>query len=279
MLTSVGSRLQEFLSVRSLSRQTSRHGGTTLPSVLVLTPVKNAKKHLPTYVERLNRFDWPKEKLSVGLLEGDSTDGTWQTLNRLAPALNRRAGRTTLVKQDFGFQLPAGVPRWAPQQQYARRTVLAKARNHLLFRALREEDWVLWLDVDVIDFPPDIISKLIAVGHDIVHPHCVTAYGGKTFDLNAWSDHGTQTLHDMRGRGLVPLDSVGGTMLLVRAERHRDGLIFPPFPYGVANSRARPEHPLWGKGEIETEGLGIMALDMGLQCWGLPDLEILHAPE
>jgi peptide chain release factor subunit 1 len=27
---------------------------------------------------------------------------------------------------------------------------------------------------------------------------------------------------------------------------------------------------------VETEGLGIMASDMGVQCWGLPELEILH---
>ena len=32
-------------------------------------------------------------------------------------------------------------------------------------------------------------------------------------------------------------------------------------------------------GEIETEGFGLMALDMGVQCWGLPTLEILHANE
>jgi len=33
-----------------------------------------------------------------------------------------------------------------------------------------------------------------------------------------------------------------------------------------------PEH-----GELETEGLGLMAQDMGHQCWGTPHLEIRHA--
>ncbi len=32
-----------------------------------------------------------------------------------------------------------------------------------------------------------------------------------------------------------------------------------------------------GLGEIETEGLAMMARDMGVQCWGVPDLEIFHA--
>ena len=75
------------------------------------------------------------------------------------------------------------------------------------------------------------------------------------------------------------LDAVGGTMLLVRADLHRDGLVFPSYLYGVESSRIRKRHPVWGRGEIETEGLAAMAADMGAQCWGLPDLEIVHADE
>jgi hypothetical protein len=73
--------------------------------------------------------------------------------------------------------------------------------------------------------------------------------------------------------GLVWLRAI---MLLVRADRHRDGLIFPPFFYGAfygARSRwVRDPHPLRGThvGEIETEGLAIMAKDMGIECWGFP---------
>jgi peptide chain release factor subunit 1 len=66
-------------------------------------------------------------------------------------------------------------------------------------------------------------------------------------------------------------------VLLVRADLHREGLVFPPFPYGTKNDRIRPRAGDWGQGEIETEGLGIMAADMGVQCWGLPDLEVLHS--
>ena len=87
-------------------------------------------------------------------------------------------------------------------------------------------------------------------------------------------------MHDFRDAdGPVRLDSVGGTMLLVRADLHRDGLIFPPFRYGLENPSIRPVHPVWGRGEVETEGFGIMAKDMGVQCWGLPNVEIVHAPE
>jgi hypothetical protein len=60
----------------------------------------------------------------------------------------------------------------------------------------------------------------------------------------------------------VRLDGVGGAVLLVDAELHRHGLVFPPFPY---------------RGRIETEGLAMMAMDMGVLSWGLPFLEVLHA--
>jgi len=66
-------------------------------------------------------------------------------------------------------------------------------------------------------------------------------------------------------------------VLLVRADLHRDGLVFPPFRYGLESAFVRSEHPIWQKGEIETEGLAVMAHDMGAQCWGLPDLEVVHA--
>jgi peptide chain release factor subunit 1 len=158
--------------------------------------------------------------------------------------------------------------------------VLARARNHLLFRALRDEDWVLWLDVDVVEYPRDIIEQLLACNADIVQPNCVVQYGGPSFDRNAWSAGGKKLLSDMRGQGRVRLESVGGTMLLIRADRHRDGLVFPPFFYGARSRWVRDPHPIRGSklGEIETEGLGIMAKDMGIECWGLPDLEIRHWP-
>lgn len=249
------------------------------PKILILTPVKGAARFLPRYVELIEQLDWPKERLSVALLEGDSKDDTFAAAEALLPRLRQRTRRTELFQRDFGFSIPSGVPRWAPAFQLMRRAVLARARNHLLFRALDDEDWVLWIDVDVIDYPTDVVRQLLATGFDVVVPNCVKRPGGKTFDENNWTSEGRVTLSDRRGSGAMRLDAVGGTMLLVRADLHRDGLVFPSFPYGVASSHIRARHPVWGKGEIETEGLGAMAADMGIQCWGLPDLEIIHADE
>ena len=246
--------------------------------LLVLTPVKDAVPHLARYVELLEAVHCPRARLSLGLLESDSEDGTFERLLALEPRLAARCRRVHISKRDFGFRMPAGAPRWAPAYQLLRRSILARSRNHLLFRALQDEDWVLWIDVDVIRYPADVIDRMLATKLEIVQPHCVLEEGGATFDRNAWSDKGAKHMQDLRDtEGPVRLDAVGGTMLLVRADLHRDGLIFPPFRYGLESPWIRPSHPVWGRGEVETEGFGILAKDMGVQCWGLPNLEIVHA--
>ena len=63
--------------------------------------------------------------------------------------------------------------------------------------------------------------------------------------------------HEGRDEGkIIPLDGVGGTALLVKAEVHRDGAMFPPFAFYHL---------------METEGFAKMARRLGWGCWGLPN--------
>jgi hypothetical protein len=242
------------------------------PLVLIATPVKNAAGHLEPFFGLLAKLTYPRELLSLAMLESDSEDGTFAALERWLPGLRRRYRRVGLWKHDFGYRISLGPDRREEPLQAERRSVLAKSRNHLLARGLLDEDWVFWVDSDMIDAPADILDRLLATGKDIIQPHCVLIPGGPTWDLNGWRDHGRLHLEDLRAEGdLVRLHAVGGTMLLVRADLHRDGLVFPPAPYGLGHPLARP-----GRGEVETEGLGILAHDMGYTCWGMPNLEVRH---
>lgn len=246
-------------------------------AVLVLTPVKDARLHLPRYLDLLGRLDHDPSRLSLGLIEGDSRDGTHDWLAERLPDLHGRFRRVTLLRHDYGFR-PDG-PRWAPSIQRRRREVLALSRNRLLSGALGDEDWVLWLDADLVDYPPDLLARLLAAGRDIVVPHCVLP-DGRTFDLNSFRLEGEEDpghlvdgifqpprgagrfyLDAFPGEKIVPLDGVGGTALLVRADLHREGLCFPSYSH---------------RGYIETEGLAMMAKDMGVTAWGLPGLRIVH---
>lgn len=208
--------------------------------ILILTPLKDAEAYLPIYFKNLYHLTCPHQNISLGFLESDSQDRTYAILQARLAELNREFRQVRLWQRDFGFKLPPGMPQWAGQIQYERRSVLARSRNHLLFNALDDEDWVLWLDVDVVDYPADIIERLLATGKEIVHPHCVREYHGPSYDRNAWRNRGRLHLDDLRSEGdLVELHAVGGTMLLVKADVHRDGLIFPPFLYGRRSKRMR----------------------------------------
>ena len=82
-------------------------------------------------------------------------------------------------------------------------------------------------------------------------------------DLEGYTiDHSHLPLSKMREQGdVVQLNGVGGAMLLVRADLHREGVMFPSFPY---------QH------RIETEGLSMVALDAGYKSWGMPNVEVIH---
>lgn len=252
------------------------------PSVLVLTPVKNAAAHITRYIRNLEQIDYPKEKISLAFLESDSDDGTWDHLNLVLPDLRKQYARVELFKKDFNYR-PASE-RWAMNEQLKRRTVMAYSRNALLSRALRDEEWVLWMDVDLLSWPGDALRQLLATGKDIVVPHCVRE-DGATFDMNTfrltedagqldWSryvydgilqppaGYGRDYLDACQG--LVEVDGVGGTMLLIRADLHRMGLNFPAYPHRYL---------------IETEGLAQVAKDMGYPCWGLADLTVVHVSQ
>ena len=258
-------------------------------TIIILTPVKNATTCLESYIRGIRSLDYPHERISLGVLESDSTDETFGQFQAALAELEQDFASAKIWKKDFNFHIPIGKNRWDRDIQQERRSILAKSRNHLLFRALEEHDWVVWLDVDIIDYPPDSIQRMLATGQNIVQPHCVKEFGGPTFDRNAWRDHGKLCMQDMRQEGdLVKLDAVGGTMLLVRTDIHREGLVFPSFFLGRPSKRARRDNLCHSRfdflrawrgdyqGEIETEGLGIMAHEMGYQCYGMPNFEIRH---
>ncbi|GMF14078.1 unnamed protein product [Phytophthora lilii] len=82
-----------------------------------------------------------------------------------------------------------------------------------------------------------------------------------------------KNLHKLGGElnDFVPLDSVGGTMLYVRADVHRQGVVFPM--HYIIGSEWDEE----GYDGIETEGLCYTAHFLGFKCWGLPNDAIFHA--
>ena len=144
--------------------------------------------------------------------------------------------------------------------QASRRRKLAVLRNRLSYTMLRPEiDGVFWIDVDVIEAPKGLVKKLATSGLDIATPICLWGETEMIYDANAWignrqkpsaddlekmrrgeysgfvpapvEDDKYHLLSDFRKPGIdyVELDSVGGTMLWIKAEVLLSGVNFPVY--------------------------------------------------
>ncbi len=250
--------------------------------VLVLVPVKDAAGYIHQFVENILKLTYPHHLISLAFLESDSSDNTLEEIHRTLPELQAEFNRVEVHKRDYGY-IQNGS-RWDTHRQFIRRSILARSRNYLLSGALQDEDWVLWLDVDVLRYPADIIEAFLSSKKDIVVPNCLGFGTEATYDLNTfklkpdasnvdWRPYivdgilqpppgvGRWYLNDLALFDVVELDGVGSAMLFVRADLHREGLVFPSFSYD---------------GYIESEGLARMAMDMGYRCFGLPGVKIYH---
>lgn len=257
---------------------------TDLPNVAIFVPVKDGAQFIARHFELIGSLDYPKDKLRLVYCEGDSTDDSRIVLEAFRNRYRAMYRDIAILEHATGLRIKRNR-RWKPQYQMQRRQALAKARNALIDGGLADDEWVLWLDVDVCDFAPDTLQTLMKTGAKIVAPNCVKEPGGPSFDHNAFLQNGEPRpsqyvkqmkhglfqppveyphrlhLHDMRCLDEVPLTGVGGTMLLVHASVHRSGLHFPEFPY---------------KDLLETEAFGVLANDAGLRPLGLPNVEISH---
>ncbi|KAF2251185.1 glycosyltransferase family 62 protein [Trematosphaeria pertusa] len=189
------------------------------------------------------------------------------------------------------------------ENQKSRRAAMAKARNSLLFTTLGPTtSWVFWLDADIVEFPPTIIQDLAAYDADIIAPNCYQRYYDdkkkamdiRPYDFNNWIDSPTaKELAAKMGKDdillegyaemptyrslmammydpaadpgtKVKLDGVGGAALLVKADVHRDGAMFPAFSFYHL---------------IETEGFAKMAHRLNRESYGLPNYLVYHYNE
>ncbi|MCC6982799.1 MAG: glycosyl transferase [Bauldia sp.] len=254
--------------------------------VAILVPVRDAAQHIGRLRGMIEALDYPKELLKIVFCEGDSVDRSRALLEEAVGEMRPRYRDAVLLRYEVAA--PAGGPeRWKPHLQRRRRGNLARVRNHLIDGGLdASDDWALWIDVDLWAFPPRIVQRLLEEKARIVAPHCTVYPGGPTYDANSFiavpfddeyilyrnmkdgllqpeGSLGKVCMDGLRHSERVYLDAVGGTMLLVDAGLHRGGLRFPEKPY---------------RGHIETEGLGLLARDLGIRPVGLPRVEIHHVP-
>lgn len=282
-----GAHLDEATAKASVSQSALLAAPPSGQNIAILVPLRDAAEHIEPFLDLLQTLDYPKERIKLVFCEGDSVDGSWERLQAATAQLAGKYRDIVLLRRHVGTSLDR-IERAKPRMQRIRRGTIAKVRNHLIDHGLSgDDDWALWIDIDVWRFPRDVVDRLIGTGHRIAVPNCVKIAGGASFDHNSFittrstrdyryyrhmrgglyqpplQSQGRLHLSDVRHLDIIGLDGVGGTMLLVDAALHRGGLRFPELPY---------------RDLIETEGFGALANDLGIRPVGLPKLEILHVP-
>lgn len=211
------------------------------------------------------------------------------------PEAKRFASITILRQDfDPPIQSQDEAERHKLENQRARRAAMSRARNSLLFTTIGPHtSWVLWLDADIVESPPSLVQDLASHNKPVLVPNCFQRYTDKEgkpavrpYDYNSWQDsqaaidlaatmdrdeiivegYEMETWRTLMAMSvnqtevhtpdeIIPLDGVGGTALMVKAEVHRDGAMFPAFSFYHL---------------METEGFAKMARRLGWQCFGLP---------
>jgi hypothetical protein len=192
-LSSDGSKQMTFANLNHLTATASARDNKE--HVLILTPLKNAVPYLERYFELVDRLSYPKHLISLAFLVSDTTDSTVSELQRHARELQSRwqdrYHSIRIFEKDFKFELTE-EERHKYELQPKRRSFMARSRNYLLTAALTEEiSWVLWLDVDVVEYPSTILEDLQSVNEDVVVPNCLLqredgAFWG--YDKNNWQE-------------------------------------------------------------------------------------------
>ncbi|KAK9477687.1 Anp1-domain-containing protein [Lipomyces japonicus] len=217
------------------------------------------------------------------------------------PKKNRFA-KVTILRQDFDSPFSQSEKdRHALSGQKERRAAMAIARNSLFTTTINAgTSWILWLDADIVESPPSLIQDLAAHNKPIIVANCYQRYTDhgenkiRAYDFNSWQDSDTAlelarsmgdddvifegyaemaTYRTLMAYQYVPgndkdeeieLDGVGATALLVKAEVHRDGAMFPSFSFYHL---------------IESEGFAKMAKRLSYHAYGLPNYLVYHYNE
>ena len=115
--------------------------------------------------------------IDLGFLVGDSTDDTLAVLSSELDRVQKRTDKipfhsALIVQKNFGNVVGQDVEaRHGFEAQGPRRKAIARARNYLLYTALKaEHSWVYWRDVDMVDSPSKILEDFMDHDKDILVP-------------------------------------------------------------------------------------------------------------
>ena len=145
--------------------------------MLILTPLRDAASHLDQHFKLLSELTYPHQSIDLAFLVSDCKDDTISVLREQLESLQDQSNpdrfRSAIIMQrDFGDTMGQSVEeRHGFRAQAPRRMAIGRARNYLLYNAIRPvHDWVYWRDVDIVENPSTILEDFMKHDKDILVP-------------------------------------------------------------------------------------------------------------
>lgn len=298
----------------------SAAGQTESSTILIVALVANegafgGSRTVEDFLTSLLAFEYDPNAISLAFFCG--TEKLYETmspyiekwLESSAPSYRK----VTLIRAPF-LDSTFGRSEHAPEKQKARRRLIARARNFILFNSLENEEYTLFLDADIVKMENnDFIHRFIKSEKDIIVPR-VTRGFSQDYDKNTWrgqrqspSEKELELMDTNKWDEFkfIPMD-VPGKMyhLQDHVDKLRESdvdsalkdldyvveidsvggavLFFKSiiFKQGVIFPASYIVGTTWEREEgfdgIETEGVCYLAKLLGYKCWAMPNLVAVH---
>ena len=145
--------------------------------MLILTPLRDAASHLHQHFKLLSELTYPHQSIDLAFLVSDCKDDTFSVLREQLESLQDQSNpdrfrSAIIIQRDFGDAMDQSVEeRHSFRAQAPRRMAIGRARNYLLYNAIRPvHDWVYWRDVDIVENPSSILEDFMKHDKDILVP-------------------------------------------------------------------------------------------------------------
>lgn len=269
--------------------------GNVNPSILVLLQTRDHEswgsngdqppRSFHDFLDLLASTGLELSSLSLGLLTASHDE---YELYKNVTASLPFARTSIILHSGYDASVPDRNGRHDESLQVVRRREIARVRNYLMSTTLAWETHILWLDSDVYELSPNIVQTMIQYSTTNDTVGLLTARCERDwspdYDLNSYaiipgavpqreSKHfpspyerpPSRTAGDLvdgtTDDDLIRLDAIGGTILYIRADVVRQGLMFASNPViGISWDED-------GYDAHETEGLCVNARPMGQECF------------
>lgn len=156
-------------------------------NVLIGTPVKNSKPYLKTWAQQLVNLDYPKEKISLAIIENDSDDKSWEFLReKIVPWLKKFPYKAIfLQKRDLGFRL-SHFSRHRKETYIKRQECIDRTRQYIIDTYLKDNEYILWFDSDFEQVMPQALNIAISYNVDVV-VHYLRLKDSSMYDASTFS--------------------------------------------------------------------------------------------